>query len=540
MTIAGLVSLIGAGPGDPDLITVKGLKRLQQADVVIYDYLANATLLEHCRADAELIYVGKQAGRHTLSQDEINALLIEHGGAGKQVARLKGGDPYIFGRGGEEADVLQQAGIRWEVVPGITAGVAAPAYAGIPVTHREVASSVAFITGHEDPTKPETALNWVTLATAVDTLVFYMGVGNLPEIAAKLIDNGRKPSTPVAVIRWGTKPEQEVVTGTLETIAVTVAAAGLKPPAITVVGDVVRLRERLRWFDNRPLWGKRIVVTRAREQASALSERLRGAGAHPIEYPVIAFAPPLDWSPLDQALAKLDEYQWIIFTSVNGVRFMLERMAALGMQPTLLHHHQIGAIGPATARELEQAGLRATFVPTEFVAEAVIEQIGDVTGQHILLPRADIAREALVAGLQAKGAYVDNVVAYRTVLGTGDEEQGNNGTKNKESRGERRGADQQPHDSVVHMLRAGAIDAVTFTSSSTVKNFFARLEQSGVDADEARTLLEPVTIAAIGPITSKTAREYGLNVAIEAEHYTIDGLVAALTEVFAAHIISEA
>ena len=548
MTTDGLVSLIGAGPGDPDLITVKGFKRLQQADVVIYDYLANAALLEHCRADAELIYVGKQAGRHTLPQDEINALLLEHGRMGKHVARLKGGDPYIFGRGGEEADVLQQAGIPWEVIPGITAGVAAPAYAGIPVTHREVASSVAFITGHEDPTKPETALNWSTLATAIDTLVFYMGVGNLPEIAAKLIANGRRPNTPAAVIRWGTKPEQEVVTGTLETIAATVAAAGLKPPAITVVGDVVRLRERLRWFDNRPLWGKRIVVTRAREQASALSERLREAGAQPIEYPVIAFAPPLDWTPLDQALAKLDEYRWVIFTSVNGVRFMLERMAALGMQPRLLHHHQIGAIGPATARELEQVGLRATFVPTEFVAEAVIEQIGDVAGQHILLPRADIAREALVAGLQAKGAHVDNVVAYRTVLGTGDEEQQNeeqrnNGTteqRNNELGVERQGAGlEAENDSVVRMLRAGKIDAVTFTSSSTVKNFFARLEQSGVATDEARMLLEPVLIAAIGPITAQTAREFSLNVAIEAERYTIDGLMTALVKVFVARVSGE-
>jgi uroporphyrinogen III methyltransferase/synthase len=538
MTIAGLVSLIGAGPGDPDLITVKGLQRLQQADVVIYDYLANAELLQHCRADAELIYVGKQAGRHTLSQDEINGLLLEHGQAGKRVARLKGGDPYIFGRGGEEADVLQQAGIAWEVVPGITAGVAAPAYAGIPVTQRGLASSVAFITGHEDPTKPETAIDWQRLATAIDTLVFYMGVGNLPEITEKLIGNGRPPETPVAVIRWGTKPEQEVVVGTLQTIAAIVANARLKPPAITVVGDVVRLRERLRWFDNRPLWGKRIVVTRAREQASALSERLRAAGAQPIEYPVIAFAPPVDWRPLDQALAKLDEYNWLIFTSVNGVRFVVERMRTLGMQPTLLHHHRIGAIGPATARELEKAGLRAMFVPTEFVAEAVIEQIGDVTGQRILLPRADIAREALADGLEAKGAQVDNVVAYRTVLGTGGAPRAETRDQSTEHRAQ--STEHREHsDSVVQMLRAGVIDAVTFTSSSTVKNFFARLEQSGVTNDEARTLLEPVTIAAIGPITAQTARDYRLNVTIEAEKYTIDGLVAALVEVCAPRSIRE-
>ncbi|HEY0738336.1 MAG TPA: uroporphyrinogen-III C-methyltransferase [Herpetosiphonaceae bacterium] len=569
MTIQGFVSLIGAGPGDPGLITVKGYKRLQTADVVIYDYLANPELLEACRADAELIYVGKQAGRHTLSQDEINALLVEHGQAGKHVARLKGGDPYIFGRGGEEADVLQQAGIPWEVVPGITAGVAAPAYAGIPVTHRELASSVAFITGHEDPTKPETAINWQHLATAIDTLVFYMGVGNLPEIAEKLIGNGRDPQTPVAVIRWGTKPEQEVVTGALATIATTVAAAGLKPPAITIVGDVVRMRERLRWFDNRPLQGKRIIVTRAREQASALSEQLRGAGAEPIEYPVIAFAPPEDWTPLDQALAKLDEYSWIIFTSVNGVRFMIERMKHFDMEPSLLHHHRIGAIGPATAAELESVGLRATFVPTEFVAEAVIAQIGDVSSQRILLPRADIAREALATGLIAKGAQVDNVVAYRTVLGTEEPRTKNQEpseeqrTKNREQRqstqaspsptavGEGRvaaatgvralgeGLIAHPeNDSVVQMLRARQIDAVTFTSSSTVKNFFARLEQSGVTNDEARALLEPVTVAAIGPITASTAREFGLHIAIEAEKYTIDGLMSALIEAFGARQVA--
>jgi uroporphyrinogen III methyltransferase/synthase len=335
-----------------------------------------------------------------------------------------------------------------------------------------------------------------------------MGVGNLPEIAARLIENGRSADTPVAAVRWGTKPEQETVTGTLTTIADDVKRASLKPPAITVVGDVVRLRERLRWFDNKPLFGKRIVVTRAREQASALSDQLREAGAMPIEYPVIAFAPPADWAPLDGALHELDAYDWVIFTSVNGVRYVVERMQALELVVTKLNQKKLGAIGPATAAELEQAGLRAQFVPSEFVAEAVIEQIGDIQGQRVLLPRADIAREALVDGLQSKGAHVDNVVAYRTVLG--------------EAQGD-----------VVGMLRDKQIDAVTFTSSSTVKNFHARLEQSGVSSDEARDLLAPVTVAAIGPITAQTARDYGLNVAIEADKYTIDGLVSALVEAFA-------
>lgn len=512
----GFVSLVGAGPGDPDLITVKAVRRLQEADVVIYDYLANAALLDHCRAEAERIYVGKQAKRHTLSQDEINALLVEHGRS-KKVVRLKGGDPYIFGRGGEEAEVLQQAGIAWEVIPGITAGVAAAAYAGIPVTHRNVASSVAFITGHEDPTKPETAIDWTHLATGVDTLVFYMGVGNLPEIAARLIENGRGDQTPVAVIRWGTKPEQQTVTGTLATIAAEIERVGLKPPAITVVGDVVKLRDRLRWFDNGPLFGKRIVVTRAREQASALSERLRAAGAQPIEYPVIAFAPPEDWTPLDRALRSIEQYDWVIFTSVNGVKYVLDRMREHGIDPQRLGDRKLAAIGPATAAELERAGLQAQFVPTEFVAEAVLDQIGDVSGQRILLPRADIARELLADGLEAKGATVDNVVAYRTVLGTGNGETW-------------RGGDKETGDQVVALLRAGQIDAVTFTSSSTVKNFFARLDQSGLANDEARDLLTNVTVAAIGPITAQTARAFGLNVAIEAEKYTIDGLMAALVD----------
>ncbi len=506
----GFVSLVGAGPGDPGLITVKGMQRLQQAAVVIYDYLANPELLDYCRPDAELIYVGKQANRHTLSQDEINALLLDRGRT-RRVVRLKGGDPYIFGRGGEEAEVLRQAGIEWEVVPGISAGIAAPAYAGIPVTHREMASSVAFITGHEDPTKPETAVNWSRLATAVDTLVFYMGVGNLPEIAEQLVVNGRPADTPVAVIRWGTKPEQVVVTGTLGTIAAEIERVGLKPPAITVVGEVVRLREKLGDLvqraleQRRPLAGQRIVVTRAREQASVLSEQLRAAGAEPIEYPVIGFAPPDDWTPLEQALTTIELYDWVIFTSVNGVRFAIDRMHQLDIDISRLASRRVGAIGPATAAELERAGIRPTFVPSEFVAEAVIAQIGDIAGKRVLLPRADIAREALADGLGAKGATVDNVVAYRTVLGDAETD-------------------------VVQQLRSRRIDAVTFTSSSTVRNFFDRLEQSGMPKGEARALLEDVTVAAIGPITARTARHYGLEVAIEADKYTIDGLVGALIE----------
>jgi uroporphyrinogen III methyltransferase/synthase len=501
----GLVSLVGAGPGDPDLITVKGTRRLQQADAVVYDYLANDELLAYCPPSAARHYVGKQAGSHSMSQDDINNLLVELGRQGKRVVRLKGGDPFIFGRGGEEAEALEAAGVPWEVVPGISSGVAAPAYAGIPVTHRDWASSVVFVTGHEDPTRDTTRVDWQGLGRATGTIVLYMGVGNLGEIAARLVAGGRSPSTPVAAIRWGTLGRQETVVGTLATIVDDVAAAKLKPPAVVVIGDVVRLRDKLRWFDSRPLWGKRVVVTRAREQASALGDRLRELGAEPIEYPVIAFAPPADFQALDDAIAHLSRYDWVIFTSVNGVRFFSERLVSAGLGPDTLAGVRIGAIGPATAEAALAAGLQPSFVPDEFVAEAVVEQIGAVAGRRVLLPRADIAREALAAGLEAKGAMVDNVVAYRTVLGEAEAD-------------------------VARLLRDHQIDAVTFTSSSTVKNFFARLEQSGMPNDEARALLEGVTVAAIGPITARTARDYGLDVMIEAEKYTIDGLVDALVQ----------
>lgn len=501
--MAGLVSLVGAGPGDPGLITVTGMRRLQEADAVVYDYLANDELLGYCRPDAERRYVGKQAGAHSMSQEQINDLLVELGRAGKRVVRLKGGDPFVFGRGGEEAEVLSAAGIPWEVVPGLTSGVAAPAYAGIPVTHRDWASSVVFVTGHEDPTRQSARVDWEGLSRSADTIVLYMGVGNLAEIGRRLIAGGRAPSTPVAVVRWGTLPEQATVVGSLATIADEIAAAGLKPPAVVVVGDVVRLRQNLRWFDNRPLLGKRIVVTRAREQASALSTRLAELGAVPIEYPVIAFAPPDDLTPLDDALAHVERYDWIIFTSANGVRYVCERLRADGREPETLADRRVCAIGPATAAALVEVGVQPTFVPDEFVAEAVVAQIGDVAGRWVLLPRADIAREALASGLEAKGAIVDQVVAYRTVLG-------------------------EPSSDVVALLRGSEVDAVAFTSSSTVKNFFARLDRSGMPEDEARERLAVVTVAAIGPITARTAREYGLDVAVEAEEYTVPGLVDAL------------
>ncbi len=365
MAASGFVSLIGAGPGDPDLLTLRGAEALASADVVVYDYLANPALLVHAPPGAERIYVGKKAGSHTLSQDEISALLVKFALAGQRVARLKGGDPFVFGRGGEEALALVEAGVSFEVVPGVTSAVAAPAYAGIPVTHRGLASSFAVITGHEDPTKEESAVDWPRLATGVDTLVFLMGVGNLPRIVEQLLAHGRPADTPVALVRWGTMPDQQTVSGTLVDITEKVKAAGLRPPAVTVVGPVAELREHLCWFEKRPLFGQRVLVTRTRQQASALSAQLRALGAEAIELPTIRIAPPEDWAPLDATIATLAVFDWIVFTSVNGVGHFWARLEAAGLDARALHGVRLAAIGPATAAELEARGLRADYVPDE-------------------------------------------------------------------------------------------------------------------------------------------------------------------------------
>jgi uroporphyrinogen III methyltransferase/synthase len=499
MAAKGFVSLIGAGPGDPGLLTLRGVDALARADAVVYDYLANPALLSHANPDAERIYVGKQAGRHTLSQDEINALLVERGLAGQRVARLKGGDPFVFGRGGEEALALTQAGIAFEVVPGVTSAVAAPAYAGIPVTHRGLASSVAIVTGHEDPAKDEPALDWARLATGVDTLVFLMGVGNLPEIVEALLAHGRPASTPVAVVRWGTLPDQQTVSGTLADIVDKVRETGLKPPAVTVVGAVAALRDRLRWFEAQPLFGQRVLVTRTREQAGALSARLRALGAEAIELPTIRILPPDDWAPLDAAIAALTGLDWIVFTSANGAGHFWERLQAAGLDARALHGIRLAAIGPATAAELEAHGLRADFVPGEYVAEAVAAGLGEVRGLRVLLPRADIARPALADFLRQAGAEVAEVAAYRTVRPEGDPAE-------------------------LRKLLAG-VTVATFTSSSTVRNLADMARDAGLELAAA---LGQALIACIGPITAETARERGLAVHLVADEYTVDGLVEKL------------
>lgn len=507
MTQKGIVYLIGAGPGDPGLITVRGRERLAQADVVVYDRLIGSELLDVTRPDVEVIYAGKRPDHHTLTQDEINAVLVEKAQAGLKVARLKGGDPFVFGRGGEEAQALAKAELPFEVVPGITSAIAAPAYAGIPVTHRDVAASFVVITGHrrmgfdEAENGDVLGLDWEALA-AIDTLVFLMGVGTLPVIAEQLLRAGRAPETPVASVRWGTMPAQEVVTGTLADIAERAEAAGLRPPAVTVVGDVVALRKEIRWFDALPLFGLRVIVTRARAQASRLSTELRALGADPVEFPTISINPPKDWGPLDAAVERISTYDWVIFTSVNGVRFFWERLERAGKDARAFANARLATIGPATAGALKQRGLVADLVPEKYIAEAILETIGSVEGQHILLPRADIARSTLADGLEEAGAQVDEVAAYHTGLG---------------------GADKVAE--IRQMLAEGEIDVITFTSSSTARNFVTAL-------DPLPKLPESLTIACIGPITAGTARELGLPVHVVAEEYTIDGLVESLVRHF--------
>lgn len=501
--MVGKVFLIGSGPGDPKLISIKGMECIQKADVVVYDRLASPRLLKAARPDAELIYVGKKAARHAMKQDKINQLLADKAKEGKTVARLKGGDPFIFGRGGEEALVLVENNIPFEIVPGISSAYSVPAYAGIPATHRGVTSTIAFITGHEDPTKKDTDIDWEKISTGIGTLVFLMGVSNLPEISKQLIKHGRSKDTPVALVRWGTTPKQEVLVGTLTNISDKVLKASFKAPAIIIVGDVIKLRDKLRWFENRTLFGKRILVTRSRSQASDLVSLLEERGAEAIEFPTIKIDPPGSYDQLDKAISGLDKYNWIVFTSVNGVDFFINRLAELLKDIRELKGIKIAAIGPATAKRLKDLHLRVDYIPKEYRAEAIIEGFKDfgVKGKNILIPRAEVAREILPDQLRELDANVDIVTAYRTIM------------------------DDSSVDEIKKMLEKGQVDMVTFTSSSTAKNFVKLLDD--LDLEE---VLKDVTIAAIGPITAQTVRDLGFNVDIEAKEYTIPGLVEAIEE----------
>ena len=500
----GKVYLVGAGPGDPGLITVKGRECIRTAEVLIYDYLAAPALLADTAPNAECIYVGKKGGDHTLSQDGINALIHEKAKAGKIVTRLKGGDPFIFGRGGEEAELLAKKGIDFEIVPGVTSAIAAPAYAGIPLTHRDFNATVAFVTGHEDPTKEASLIDWKALAMGIGTVVFLMGVRNLPKIVDQLLAHGRAADTKVGVIRWGTRPNQESVTGTLDTIVARVRAAGLRAPAIIVVGEVVSLRDRLKWFENRPLFGRRILITRARQQASTLVQQLSALGADCIEFPTIEVVPPDNWEPVDHAIGKIEKYQWLVFTSVNGVDFFFNRLFEKEKDVRALHRIRTAVIGPATAERLRHFGFTSDIVPETYRAESVVAAFKSekMAGQHVLLPRAEEARPVLPDALRKMGAEVDEVTAYRT-----------------RQTDDREGA-------LLAKLEAGLIDLITFTSSSTVRNFVSLLP-----ADRVTELLSSVTTVSIGPITSQTAADLGVRIDITATTYTIAGLIEAIQNI---------
>jgi uroporphyrinogen III methyltransferase/synthase len=491
----GMVYLVGAGPGDPGLMTRRSLGLIADADAILHDRLIPPGALDGARPDALLVYVGKQPGGHTMRQEEINDLLVKLGREGRRVVRLKGGDPFVFGRGGEEAQALRAAGVPFEVVPGVTAGVAAPAYAGIPVTHRDETSAVAFVTGHEDPEKPDTSLDWPALATFPGTLVLYMGVGNLASIAARLQGGGRKATEPVAVVERGTLPGQRTVTGTLADIAQRVTEAGIRPPAITLVGPVANLRESLAWLEERPLFGRSVVVTRARAQASGLAARLNELGASVIETPAIRIEPRSVAGEVRAAAEAIGEYALVCVTSPNGASLLMDALAETGKDARALTGATVAAIGPGTAAELERRGIRADVVPPRSVAESLVEALEHVpvTGRRVLIARASEARDLLPDALRERGAEVDVVALYDTIA--------------------------EPL-SDGRLEEAAKADYLTFTSSSTVRFY----------TDAGGRLGERTRVVSIGPVTSQTARELGLTVHVEAERHDIDGLVAALLE----------
>jgi uroporphyrinogen III methyltransferase/synthase len=501
----GKVYLVGAGPGDPGLITVKGLEVLRQAQVVVYDQLASPELLQELSPGAEVIYVGKKAGAHARPQEGINDLLIQKARAGLVVVRLKGGDPFVFGRGGEEAEALALSGIPFEVVPGVTAAVAVPAYAGIPVTHRAHTTLVTFVTGHEDPAKEVSQIPWEALGANPGTLVFLMGVKNLPEICRRLVDAGRAPATPAAVIEKGTTLEQRTITGTLSDLAARAREADVKPPAILVVGGVAGLHERLAWWETRPLWGKTVVVTRSRAQASRLTALLAAAGARCLEAPTLKIAPPDDEGPLNAALAGLSGFDWIIFTSANGVAAFMSRLREMGKDARALGRARIAAIGPATAQALEEHGLNADVVPDSFVAEELLAALSPhiVPGDQVLLARAQEAREVLPEGLAQLGAQVSVAPVYQAQAPTA-----------------------LPPE-VAAALESGRVDVLTFTSSATVHNFAKLVGEAAF-----KKLAQNAAVAAIGPITAATLKEYGITPQIQPEEFTIPALAAAVVAYF--------
>ena len=506
--MAGKVYLVGAGPGDPGLITVKGLRCLETAQVVVYDRLLDPSLLDAAPKSAELIFVGKARGRQALSQEEINQVLVDRAGAGLVVVRLKGGDPFVFGRGGEEALTLARHDIPFEVVPGVTSPVSVAAYAGIPLTHRGISSAFTVVSGSEDPSKPESSLEWETLGTTLastgGTLVVLMGWAGMEPIADALCRGGMDINTPVALVQWGTWTKQRTITGSLGNIVARGREAGLEPPIVAVIGEVVSLRDQLRWFDCRPLFGKKVLITRSRTQASGLRKLLEDLGAEPMELPTIQTNDLKDFTELDAALARLGDFGWVIFASTNAVEAVFSRLEhnSKYRDARAFAGSQIGAIGPATAHALERRGILPDFVPATSVSESVVKELSDrdLAGTSVFLPGANIGRDVLAEGLVSLGAKVERVAAYQTVSPNGI------------------------YARAGDILSQG-IDVVTFTSSSTVRNLMQALNSEN-------SLLHSSVIACIGPTTAATAREFGLTVDLVAQEHNVEGLAETLVDYF--------
>ena len=506
MSERGCVYLVGAGPGDPGLLTVRGRDLLSRADVLVHDRLIPDEALHYVPEDAEVINAGKRPGRHRLTQEEINEVLVDRASEGNLVVRLKGGDPFIFGRGGEEAQQLARAGMDFEVVPGVTAGGAAPACAGIPVTHRDWAGAVCFVTGHRADREGGHAINWDALAAWQGTLVFYMGVSNLPKIAARLTDGGMDDSTPAAVVAEGCTPHQRVARGTLADIAEQADEAGIEPPAVLVVGRVASLRDELKWMEKRPLFGQGVVVTRPEGQAQEALDRLRELGADPIHVPTIKIGPAEDPGPMKREIRQLDRWDWVLFTSRNGVDYFFSALREAGLDARALASCSIGAIGPTTATRLESCGLTADMVPDNYTTEGMVEKLretGQLADASVLCPRSDIAPPDLVTGLAEGGAIVEEVDAYSVTV------------------------DNRNAEHADELMQQGGVQWLTFTSSSTVRNFF-----SAVDPEPARS--GRVRIASIGPRTSATLRKMDLEPDVAAEEATMKHVIDAIVRAVSA------
>lgn len=505
----GKVFLVGAGPGDPRLITIRGRQCIEQCTAIVYDRLASPRLLRYAPANAKRVYVGKLPDRHTMKQEEINQLLVDLALEGHIVTRLKGGDPTIFGRVGEEAGLLRENGIEFEIIPGITSAISVPAYAGMPVTHRDHASSLSIITGHESPNKLDRSIHWEKVTNATGTLLFLMGVAKIDYIANQLMKYGRKSDTPVALVRWGTTPEQETLVGTLETIAQQVAETGFKSPAIIIVGDVVKQREQLQWYEKMPLFGLRVLVTRARSQASQFADLIEELGGEPCEFPVIDVKKsdkPNQLEAIKYALENAGQYDWLVFTSVNGVQYFIEWLREHRKDIRAFYRAKIAAVGPKTSEALNDLGLIVEHQASRYDAEGLLESLSQLvsSGEKILLPRGDLARSILPEQLRKLGIHADEISVYETVVAEAQE------------------------PIVFDWLKEKHIHVITFTSSSTVKNLIDVLKQGGIE--DPISLLKQYPLVSIGPITSDTIRSYGLEVELEAEEATIESLTATLVQ----------